>query len=788
MINKKKLINKAGATVFSGALIASSLLAGTGIVNADVILDKSPTVGIVSNAVPHSNSKNDSKIVKISAEVSKGISKIIFKSSALFFSKESTSATTSLSYTSDSELDFTIETEDGYTAGGIKANGVDCVKRGLNQYTLPKEVVSASSNINLTVGAKRITLPNSSDEKKDEEVLTWKDNSKIDYNILEGAGKPLEIDYNCTKEDGPGIGDTPDGKEGNISKQTITIKRSMKVESQSGYYIKEIKVNSKTIEVPKSINKASTIYLKDLGTLTTDEGEATSIAEFKDIKIDVKFGKLGDNESVTSGGNIIEIDVNDVHGDFDTPVAPDPVDPEPDESKMQKDAETQTDLTGKDIDDMQNKIKELEGKVTELNSKITTIEKNNKSLLDKNTSLSSDIEKLKKEKMNLEAKITELNKEISKSTGNIADQKVEITDLNKQVKELNDKIIVLEGKIKTLNTENQSLTNKISELEKKVKDLEAKSNQCSADDATKAAELEKVKKDLASTKASLEKAKNDIESGKLSEAEKNKTITSLNDKITQLENKVNALTIENTSLKSKITELEKQLAASEKKASDFKTSDKAKLVEIEALKKELVSVKSELNKTKQDLNNEKISSSEKTKKIEELNKKISSLSKKINEVTNENSELKSKISNLEAKAAELTKKLESTKTLDTNKTKELERIKKELADAKAKLEQVNKNLSNKEISEIDKNKNADEIDNKLNSIDKRLNSINSNNNSNTNANANGNKSTSGEDLAPAASKMSRSPKTGDSNRFIGFIGLIGASVLGLLVIKRRKSN
>lgn len=208
---------------------------------------------------------------------------------------------------------------------------------------------------------------------------------------------------------------------------------------------------------------------------------------------------------------------------------------------VQKDEGTQTDLTGKDIEEMQNKLKELEGKVTELNNKITTLEKDNKDLLDKNTALNTELEKLKKEKADLEAKITELNDEIINLVGNIADQKAEISDLTKQVETLNNKIKELEGKIKELNTENQTLKDKIAELEKKVKELEEKLNQCTIEDGKKAEELEKVKKELADTKKELEQAKKDIEAGKLSDTEKDKKIEELNKKISDLEKQLNEL-------------------------------------------------------------------------------------------------------------------------------------------------------------------------------------------------------------------------------------------------------
>lgn len=383
---------------------------------------------------------------------------------------------------------------------------------------------------------------------------------------------------------------------------------------------------------------------------------------------------------------------------------------------VQKDEGTQTDLTGKDIEEMQNKLKELEGKVTELNGKITTLEKDNKDLLDKNAELNTELEKVKKEKADLEAKITELNDEITNLVGNIADQKAEISDLTKQVETLNNKIKELEGKIKELNTENQTLKDKIADLEKKIKELEAKSNQCSADDAAKAAELEKVKKELADTKTELEKTKKELDDSKLSDAEKAKKIEELNDKIKDLEKKVSDLTSENAELKDKVAGLEKKVSDLEKEVEKYKTSDAEKAKELEGIKTELEKTKSELEKAKEDLANSEKSDAEKATKIAELEKKISDLEKKVNDLTAENKSLKEKIADLEKKLKDAEEKANKFETSDAEKAKEIDKLKKEL-------EQAKKDIEAGKLSDTEKDKKISELNKKISDLEKKVNDL-----------------------------------------------------------------
>ena len=478
---------------------------------------------------------------------------------------------------------------------------------------------------------------------------------------------------------------------------------------------------------------------------------------------------------------------------------------------VQKDAGTQTDLSGKDIEDMQNKIKELEGKVIELSGKITTLEKDNKDLLDKNTTLNTELEKLKKEKAGLEAKITELNNEISTLTGNIADQKAEISDLNKQVETLNNKITELEGKIKELNTENKTLKDKITELENKVKELEAKSNQCSADDAAKAVELEKVKKELADTKADLEQTKKDLSDSKLSDSEKAKKIEELNTKIGELEKKVNDLTSENTGLKEenqklkdKIAGLEKKIKELEDKAGQCTVEDGKKAVELEKVKKELADTKAALEKTKKELENSKGSDAEKAKtieslnnKINELNDKVTDLEKKVNDLTTENQSLKDKIANLEKKLTEAEEKANTCTIEDGKKAAELEKVKKELADTKAELEKVKKDLADSKLSDSEKAKKLESLNNKIKDLEKKINDL-ANEDQSSNISVGSDKSDNSlnsEDRNLENKKYTLNNdkkgsliKTGDSIKITCFIDIIVISGVILVIIKKRNKH
>lgn len=464
---------------------------------------------------------------------------------------------------------------------------------------------------------------------------------------------------------------------------------------------------------------------------------------------------------------------------------------------VQKDEGTQTDLTGKDIEEMQNKIKELEGKVTELNDKITNLEKDNKDLLDKNTELKNELEKAKKEKTDLEDKIKELNDEITNQIGNIADQKAEIADLTKQVEDLNNKIKELEKKVSDLTTENQELKDKIAELEKKVKELEEKANQCSVDDSEKIVELEKVKKELADTKAELEKTKKALDDSKLSDAEKAKKIEELNKKISDLEKKVSDLTSENTELKNKVAGLEKKVSDLEKEVDKYKTSDAEKAKELEGIKTELEKTKSELEKAKEDLANSEKTIEEKNKKISELEKKVSDLEKKINDmkdkcVNKDFNEVEKKANDLDKKADEVTPNGEKDKA-------KLDEIKSGIEETKKDIEKAKEDAKAGKMSDAEKDKKIEDFNKKLTGLEKQLNELNGGNGSgngsegttggnNGNTGNNGGNGTTGHAVNSGnhsgIGMVGNAPSTGDENGMMMY--LFSLILGGAVVVALRK--
>lgn len=471
---------------------------------------------------------------------------------------------------------------------------------------------------------------------------------------------------------------------------------------------------------------------------------------------------------------------------------------------VQKNEGTQTDLTGKDIEEMQNKIKELEGKVTELNGKITTLEKDNKDLLDKNTELNTELEKLKKEKADLEDKIKELNDEITNQIGNIADQKAEIADLTKQVETLNKKIKELEGKIKELNTENQTLKEKIADLEKKLKDAEEKANKFETSDAEKAKEIDKLKKELSDTKKELEQAKKDIEAGKLSDTEKDKKIAELNKKISDLEKKVNDLTNENASLKDenqklkdKVTTLEKKLKEAEEKANTCTAEDGQKAQELEKIKKELTDTKAELEKAKEDLANSEKTIEEKDKKISELEKKVSDLEKKINDmkdkcVNKDFNEVEKKANDLDKKSDEVTPNGEKDKA-------KLDEIKSGIEETKKDIEKAKEDAKAGKMSDAEKDKKIEDFHKKLTGLEKQLDELNGGNGSgngsegttggnNGNTGNNGGNGTTGHAVNSGnhsgIGMVGNAPSTGDENGMMLY--LFSLILGGAVVVAMRK--
>ena len=274
--------------------------------------------------------------------------------------------------------------------------------------------------------------------------------------------------------------------------------------------------------------------------------------------------------------------------------------------------DTQTDLTGQDIDEKDSKIddltkniKDLENQIKDLNDKKQEDQSKIDELKEKLESCKDNGEKLKQEKARLEEeirdkdnKIAQLNKEIEDLKNSNNDELIaEITQLKDELKRLQDENAKLkedysstkweleaekentdknENKIKEMQEKLESLE---GELAKKTKEIEDKDNRIK--DLEKALDEKDTKiKDLESKKKETENSKSEC-CKKIEELQKaidslkessEKTKKELEDKIKELEEKQKSSDEEIKKLKKeldkKIEEAKKLIEEANKKAKE----------------------------------------------------------------------------------------------------------------------------------------------------------------------------------------------------------------------------
>ena len=255
----------------------------------------------------------------------------------------------------------------------------------------------------------------------------------------------------------------------------------------------------------------------------------------------------------------------------------------------------QTDLTAKDIADMEAKIKLLTKNLNISNEKIITLEKTIEKLKD---SHQKEVDKYEEIIKRLKDERTDLLKEINYLTELLKEKELKIkelterlADLNKKIAELENKIKELEKQIADLTKENQSLKDQIKNLLDRIKQLESDLSTCKADNADKQKEIDKLKKELADLKKETDKI---IADKTKSENEKQALIDKLKDKISELELKIRKvidLKIESDrtkdeeidKLKEKLLRLNKKLKNKDRDSKEYKYFEylKEKLAELE---------------------------------------------------------------------------------------------------------------------------------------------------------------------------------------------------------------
>lgn len=412
-----------------------------------------------------------------------------------------------------------------------------------------------------------------------------------------------------------------------------------------------------------------------------------------------------------------------------------------------------TDLN-KQVTNLNNTITEKDKEITKLNEKVTACEtqcKTDKATCEaEKTELNNQINKLTEEKIKLENdiatknqeiakikedakkvsdelakekktneelnnKVTELNNKITETEKNLKDANNKVSDLGKQLKEANDKVTNLEAEKKTLTEKvvelDKQVTDKQKEIDKLNNDVTNLNNQIETLNQEKEAEKkahEQEKKDLekqlqdakdiiatkeqeiATIKEEVEKVKKELEDEKTENANLNKQVTDLSDKVDKANQDLKET-------KDKVTNLENQVKAEQEKNKALE-EEKEKITkekeQVEKEKQTLVNEKEKLEKEKEDLGNQ----------VKEITKDKEDLDKKVKEITEEKEKLVTEVEKIKEetgknqegqteKIKELEKKIEEKDKVITeinNKIKEAENIKKQ---AEEKIKKLNEKIN-----------------------------------------------------------------------------------------------
>lgn len=369
--------------------------------------------------------------------------------------------------------------------------------------------------------------------------------------------------------------------------------------------------------------------------------------------------------------------------------------------------DTQTDLTGQDIDEKDNKIddstkniKDLENQIKDLNdkkqedqSKIDELKKKLESCKDNGEKLKQEKSKLEEEIRDKDNKITRLNKEIEDLKNSNNDELIaEITQLKDELKRLQDENAKLKEDYSSTKWELEAEKEKTDKNENKIKEMQEK--------------LESLEGELAKKTKEIEDKDNKIKDLEKALDEKDTKIKDLESKKKETENsksecckKIEELQKAIDSLKESSENTKKEL---EEKIKGLEEKQKASEEEIKKLKEELDKKIEEAKKLIEEANKKAKEELEKQAKDEKDKNLNQDLSKKLDEILKlqkENKEKKEDKKSQDKKLDELLKADDKNilNQFDLNKMKEQENQqgKKQVKDEKEfAVFQVDKNFYN----------------------------------------------------------------------------------------------
>ncbi|HGD3975485.1 TPA: leucine-rich repeat protein [Streptococcus agalactiae] len=369
--------------------------------------------------------------------------------------------------------------------------------------------------------------------------------------------------------------------------------------------------------------------------------------------------------------------------------------------------DTQTDLTGQDIDEKDNKIddltkniKDLENQIKDLNDKKQEDQSKIDELKEKLESCKDNGEKLKQEKAKLEEeirdkdnKIAQLNKEIEDLKNSNNDELIaEITQLKDELKRLQDENAKLKEDYSSTKWELEAEKEKTDKNENKIKEMQEKLEFLEGELAKKTKEIEDKDNKIKGLEKALDEKDTKIKDLESKKKETENSKSECCKKIEELQKTIDSLkeSSENTKkeLEDKIKGLEEKQKASEEEIKKLKEELDKKIEEAKKL------IEEANKKAKEEL--EKQAKDEKDKNLnQDLSKKLDEILK----LQKENKEKKEDKKSQDKKLDELLKADDKNilNQFDLNKMKEQENQqgKKQVKDEKEfAVFQVDKNFYN----------------------------------------------------------------------------------------------
>lgn len=267
--------------------------------------------------------------------------------------------------------------------------------------------------------------------------------------------------------------------------------------------------------------------------------------------------------------------------------------------------DTQTDLTGQDIDEKDNKIDDLTKNIKDLENQI-------KDLNDKKQEDQSQIDELKEKLESCKDNGEKLKQEKSKLEEEIRDKDNKIAQLNKEIEELK-------------NSNNDELIAEITQLKDELKRLQDENAKLKEDYSSTKWELEAEKEKTDKNENKIKEMQETLESLKGELAKKTKEIEDKDNKIKGLEKALDEKDTKIKDLESKKKETENSKSECCKKIEELQKA-------IDSLKVSSENTKKELEDKIKELEEKQKSSEEEIKKLkEELDKKIEEAKKLIEE-------------------------------------------------------------------------------------------------------------------------------------------------------------